>query len=172
MEEWKPITNYEEHYSVSSLGNVPREKGGIGLCTAGRILKPKKIGNGYLGVNLCKNGSEKCFRIHRLVAREFLGECPPGKEVNHIQGDKHNNRLSNLEYLTKSENVRHSYKLGKRKIPCGVSHGMSKINEKDVVLIRERYRNGETLKNIAKDFCISFHAVSRIKNYKTWKHVQ
>ena len=105
IEVWRDIRGYEGLYQVSNLGRVksiPRER------TKGGILKPLKDTTGYLSVNLYKNGKIKRYKIHRLVANNFL-------EVNHKDGNKLNNNLSNLEYVTRSQNILHRFRTLKQK---------------------------------------------------------
>ena len=90
FEEWKPISNYEGYYSVSSLGNVRRNCNRIGLPRI-RILKKIPLKTGYLRVYLCLHGIVKTYYVHRLVAREFIGKQPKNKEVNHKDCNKKNN---------------------------------------------------------------------------------
>lgn len=94
MEEWKLINGYD--YSVSSLGRIRNNR-------TGRILKGVPNTFGYLQVFLYKNGRPKRFTIHQLVASYFLPD-QMGKELNHINEDKLNNRVENLEYITHKEN--------------------------------------------------------------------
>ena len=121
-EVWKNIKGYEGLYQVSSLGNVRRidtimtvltpHKGTFQKTWKGRILKP--ISGVYLGVDLCKKNKVKRVLIHRLVAETFLPNINNKPQVNHIDGNKHNNVLSNLEWVSASENGIHAYrKLGR-----------------------------------------------------------
>lgn len=119
-EIWKDIKGYEGFYQVSNLGNVrsvdrvvkhPRygerkEKG--------RLLKPRKVSkNGrYLTVLLCKNGKQVNHRVHRLVAEAFIPNEYNKREVNHIDGNRENNRADNLEWVTREENMRHAFNTG------------------------------------------------------------
>ena len=99
---WKDIPGYEGLYQVSDCGQVksfPR-KG-----AKERILKPRLTQNGYHYVNLCKNGNRKTCKVHRLVALAFL-DGDHSLTVNHIDECKTNNHVSNLEYLTREDNVR------------------------------------------------------------------
>ncbi len=115
-ETWKDICGYEGVYQVSSLGNF-RSKA---KCKSKfRPLKPIKDQYGYCMVRLYKNKLGKTIHAHRLVVETFLGDtrcphCGTVMEVNHKDGDKSNNRLTNLEYVTRQENMQkmHSF-LGK-----------------------------------------------------------
>lgn len=106
-EIWKDIQGYEGKYQVSNYGRVksligtnqkPREK----------ILTPGVNPQGYLHVSLCVNRRMKGYRVHRLVAEEFIPNPENKKEVNHIDGDKKNNTVDNLEWVTPKENMRHA----------------------------------------------------------------
>lgn len=103
-EIWKTIEDYP-NYQVSNLGNVKNKK-------TRRFLTPKIGRDGrYLSVYLCNNGKENTQRVHRLVAEAFLGKHP-GMMVNHIDGNKLNNHLDNLEWCTARENNIHAVKTG------------------------------------------------------------
>lgn len=101
MEEiWKDIEEYEGIYQVSSLGRVKR-------VTTGRILKSGKNRGGYLYINLCKQGVVSNKRIHRLVAQAFIPNPENKSDINHIDEDKTNNTVTNLEWTTRKENLNH-----------------------------------------------------------------
>lgn len=106
-EEWRPVVGFEGFYSVSSYGRLRRDAPGIHTY-AGKILQPRLDGRGYLATYLSAAGKRSYLRVHRLVARAFLGPAN-GLEVNHIDLDKQNNRLINLEYVTQAENKRHAH---------------------------------------------------------------
>ena len=110
IEKWKPIKGYEGLYEISNLGNVKslgrtdrfNKKWGC------RIMKPTYVGKHYKMVRLCKDGKTKNKKVHRLVAEAFIPN-PDGKpQVNHIDGNKDNNIVSNLEWVTNSENQIHA----------------------------------------------------------------
>ena len=108
QEVWKTIPNYDG-YLISNMGVVKSidRLSSNGRHLKGKILKPLKSSGGYLSISLCKDGKDKHYAIHRLVMLAFVGECPDGMEVNHIDENKHNNALSNLEYLTSQDNCNH-----------------------------------------------------------------
>lgn len=110
MEVWKDIPQYEEVYQASNLGNV-RNK------TNGNVLKSYDNGSGYLFVRLSMNGKKTNFYIHRLVAELFIPFEDGKNSVNHIDGNKNNNCVTNLEWCTHSENQYHAYIHGLNKHP-------------------------------------------------------
>lgn len=100
-EKWLPILGYEDQYEVSDHGRVRSLKGGL---DAPRIIAAKPGADGYPAVHLWSNGIGKTRLIHRLVTTAFLGPRPDGLVNRHLDGDKTNNRLSNLTYGTHREN--------------------------------------------------------------------
>lgn len=109
VEEWKPVKGFEGCYEISNLGRVrslPRP-----YCK-GRVLKPKKMKIGYNSVNLSKNSVKTTLYIHRLVASHFIDNPDKKLEVNHKDGDKTNNNVDNLEWVSSSENTQHAYDTG------------------------------------------------------------
>lgn len=114
-EIWKDVIGYEELYQVSNLGKVrsfPRK----GTHTKKiNLLKPSKNKKGYLQVSLSKNKNRKTISIHRLVAQTFIDNPNNLPQVNHIDGNKLNNCVDNLEWCTNEYNMKESIKLGLRK---------------------------------------------------------
>lgn len=113
VEVWKPIKNYEGCYEISNLGRVKslarQVKGG--RITEEIILKPVKNSHGYLQVDLCLSGKMKHHKIHRLVAEAFIPKTDEAKDtVNHIDYNKFNNCVDNLEWLSNRENVQDYFK--------------------------------------------------------------
>lgn len=118
MEFWKDITGYKGIYQISTLGNVKSLANSFSKKE--RILKQKTDRNGYKSISLCKDGKSKYFSIHRLVASHFLNKKDPSLHVNHRDGVKTNNNLNNLEWVTRSENQKHAYRMGLLKLPIQI----------------------------------------------------
>lgn len=110
MEEWKDIKGYEGLYQISNLGNVKSVPRNGKYCT--RII-PLYMSlsdrNGYKAVTLYKNGERATLSVHRLVAEAFVTNEENKNIVNHINGNRADNRATNLEWVTQSENIRHSF---------------------------------------------------------------
>lgn len=106
MEIWKTIIEYP-NYEVSSDGRVRNTK-------TGRVLRSSMNKDGYQYVGLCLNGNRKNHKIHRLVASIFIPNPKNKPDVNHINGNKADNRIENLEWVNASENAKHAYQMGLR----------------------------------------------------------
>lgn len=138
-EEWRDIPGYEGHYQVSNLGRVrsldrlintkqgPRLKRGL-------MRKPKNHSCGYLELPLKLDGKQEMFTIHRLVMLAFVGPRPDGLDICHNNGDKKDNRLSNLRYDTRSANnleaVAHGQNWQRNKTHCAQGHPYDEMNTK------------------------------------------
>ncbi len=112
-EQWKECC--EGFYEVSDLGRVRRAKPGK-TTWVGRVLKHKPGKRGYCRIHAVMDGVTKERKVHQLVAEAFLGPCPPGKEVNHKDTVKTNNKASNLEYITHNGNLLHALRTGTRQL--------------------------------------------------------
>lgn len=114
MEIWRPIKGHE-NYEVSNKGNIRSKdkivttKAGWTFKSSGRVLKPWKCKPGYLMVQLTNNKREM---VHRLVAKVFIPNPDNKPMINHLNGDKTDNRVENLEWVTSSENVLHAKETG------------------------------------------------------------
>ena len=175
IECWKPVLGYEDLYQVSDTGRVRRIAGGCGA-RVGRILRACNASAGYPCICLRWNGHKKTQTVHTLVAQAFLGPRPVGLQVNHKNGIKTDNRVVNLEYVTQSENIRHSFRVLGRKGSGGglhgVANGRAKLTAPIVREIRRRYtKDGVTQCELAKQYGVSQSAISRILHRKKWAHV-
>jgi hypothetical protein len=169
-EIWKPI--FGGVYSVSNLGRVRREMADRPPAKAGFVLKPRisKRYGGYLTVGL-KNGQRVSTAfVHRLVAEAFLGPCPAGLEVNHKNRDKTDPRLENLEYVTHVENIRHSYRTGRRH-SAGETNGHAKLTEAEVRTIRALRARGVPIREVASRYSVTQSTISVVASRRTWRHV-
>lgn len=154
MEEiWKPIPGYEDLYEVSNIGQIRRTNyRGTGKP---RLLKTKNCNVGYKHVSLCKNGESKCFTVHYLVYSTFNGKVPTGFQINHINEDKGDNRVENLNLMTPKENINWGTAIARR----------SKNKSKSICAIDKN-----TLEEI-KVFTSSIEASKWLKNDNAHKHI-
>lgn len=167
VENWLPVVGYEGIYEVSDQGRVRRIVDCDNGYKTGRALKIIKDKAGYLRFCLCRNGTERKFLIHRLVAFAFLGKPPVDKQqINHKNGIKMDNRVENLEWVSPGENRRHAYKTGLQVAPHGEQHYNTKLAAADVLAIRAS--KGVTQKELAVKYGISHGAVSMIISHKRW----
>lgn len=165
-EKWKQVKDFP-NYEISTLGKLRR----INLCKNSLkglgFLNPKAGNQGYCKVTLYNLGKKIYKTIHSLVADAFLGRIPDGKEINHIDGNKSNNCITNLEYVTPKENVLHAIKTGLKVMESGSKSARAKLSQKEVEIIRKRLLN-EHYVIIAKDFDVCAETIRRIKLGKTY----
>lgn len=165
-EIWKTILGYED-YEISNLGRVKSHKKWNDK-NKERILKPKIESSGYLRICLCKNNKTKFFYIHRLVMISFVGKI--NLPVNHKDGNKNNNKLKNLEFVTPSKNMKHAFKIGLHNLR-GERNTQSKLKGHQVIKIRKMYNTGNYYqKDIAKIFNVDRKTISDITLYKSWNY--
>lgn len=168
-EIWKPIKGFEDIYSVSNLGKIRRD--GIARGSkVGRILSLCVGSNGYYAISLHNKKNIKYTIPSNLVAQAFLGKRPKGYVINHMDGNKLNNRVDNLEYTTYSRNIIHALDLGLRN-GRGENHYMTKLTNKDVINIRNIYASGKIRQfEIANKYSISSSLLNNILKRKSWTH--
>jgi len=142
---------------------------------AGRAVKPAQMSNGYLRVTLSANSVTHQWWLHRLVAEAFFGACPAGMNVNHKDGNKSNNSISNLEYVTPKQNTQHAISHGlingATQSRRGAVNGSAILDDEKVRAVRERRIGGETYSALAKEFGVTKSAIYNICKGRTWRHV-
>ena len=161
-EQWKPITGWEDLYAVSSLGrfkNIQR----------GKLRKTRVVPEGYHQIVLTRNGKQTVLAAHRVVAQEFIGFSDK-PDVNHKDGDKSNNAVSNLEWSTKKENMAHAIETGLWN-PAGEGNGKAKLTLSNVHWIKYALAQGARVSYLARAFGLEPAGISKIKLGRTWSHV-
>jgi hypothetical protein len=177
VEIWKDIPGFEGSYQISNFGRV-KSLPKVWVCgnrgslrrKGETILKLSFNSGGYCQADLSKNLKNKKYPVHRLMGITFLPNNLNKKCINHINSDRADNRLENLEWVTHSENAIHAAKKGRMFKAVGEDHPMCKISKEDVIAIRgmaDEYTHLE----ISKRFSIGRRTVCSIINRKIWKHV-
>lgn len=193
MEEiWKDVVGYEGYYQVSNLGNVRGvDRYVIETNTnkrkliKGKMLTKHKKDNGYRQVNLTKDGKTTFHYVHRIVMKAFkpLNDYTD-MEVNHIDYNRSNNELSNLEWTNHKDNVVHSSSNGKYGKVKGSANHKTTFTEEQVIEMREKYYKqgigipqlvyeiyGIKYSDDRKGYKIKYNTIFGIINYRTWKHI-
>lgn len=146
------------------------------------VNKINKTGYAVVGITNSK-GKRQFIGVHRLVAKAYLPTTDESLQVNHIDGDKLNNTVSNLEWCTAQHNIRHSFdtglNTGHKSNVNGNYQGEdvvhAKLTENDVINIRSRYANGEKVNDLAKEYGLSSFAmnaaISKTSKVRTWTHL-
>ena len=170
-EMWKSVIDYEGLYEISNKGRL-RSVDRItpdGRRVKGKLKKPSKDKNGYLVSQLYKDGSSKNVKLHRLVLQAFVG--PDKLQVNHLDGNKKNNEINNLEYCTSKENHFHASKKGLRS-QVGETHTSAKLKEEQVFEIKRLLKNSNlTQQQIADAFKVNRRTINQINTGRRWSHL-
>jgi hypothetical protein len=124
-------------------------------------LGQRRIGAGYLAVNVKECGRKRTLYVHRLVAEAFLGTPSDGNEVNHRDGDKANNAVENLEWTTHSANLQHAYRVQ--------LHKGNSLASADVRQIRKHLTEGAKAEHLAALYSVSKSAINHIKYGRSWR---
>jgi len=173
---FKPIKGWESSHSISKEGQVfVKERMVKGCGGSSRKLKEHFIKwnyqKGYPTACLYASGRMKRYFVHRLVYETYVEKVPNGMQINHIDGIKDNNALSNLELVTPKENSQHAWRTGLSKKRIGENCSTSKLKDVDIRKIREMSKSKHTQKEIANTFSIHETNVHYILSGKTWSHV-
>lgn len=172
---WKKIEGFSL-YEISDMGEIKtfnhRNKGKTA------IMKPALDGGGYLRTVLIRDDKKyHTVKVHRLVAQTFIPNPENKPQVNHINGIRSDNRVSNLEWNTASENVKHSFNFLNKERLMGEKNPSATLKDEQVVEIRKNYvygkkgKKGITKKELADKYGVSFSVIKRIVQNKTWKHL-
>lgn len=159
-EEWRQIEGSE--FVVSDNGNV------IGL-KPDSLIVPYKNKKGYLKLNIWQHGRRKGVFVHRLVALAFIPNPDGLPQVNHKDGDKDNNHVSNLEWCDSGYNLQHAYDHGLR---SDFNARNTKLSIMDVLTIRKKYKEGLSSQSLARFYGVHQTTVQRaISGKRFWKYV-
>lgn len=158
-EYWTDIKGFP-NYAVSNFGRVKNK-------VSTKVLKPQKDYKGYLRVRLYNQKVSQRFFIHRLLMEAFCGAS--SQTVDHVNGVKSDNNLSNLRYLSREDNTRkasigHTHSQGSK-------HHRASLAEKDVKQIKCLIKMGLSIQDISKRYSITYDTVYGIKKGRTWNHV-
>jgi len=162
-EVWIIIENFSD-YAVSNYGRVKVIDNKFAKKPIGEFLKLTPNGDGYAMIDISNKQGKQTVKVHRLVALHFLGKPATKKyQVNHIDGNKLNNHVSNLEWVTHAENMRHAVVNGLKP---------TKLTKNDVIQIRKLLKQKNmTHKQIAKKFNVAQSIVARINTGTIWSCV-
>ncbi len=169
-----PIKGYGGKYFADESGRV--WSSGSNKIPNGGFLKPWLIGNGYESIMLYQDKKPSKFLVHRIIAQSFIPNPNNLPEVNHKDGDRLNNRSSNLEWVSSKQNKQHAIALGLYKRlgqnPVrGARHPKAKFKEDDIILIRHMAECGDSYASIGRLFDTTGENISSIVRRKTWTHV-
>jgi DNA-binding transcriptional regulator YiaG len=161
-EIWITIKDFDK-YQISNLGRIKS-------LYYNKVLKSGKDPHGYLHVSLYKNGIAHTKNIHIIVARTFIPNPLNLPEINHIDGNKENCAVSNLEHSTKSDNEKHARKIGLKSAIKGEKNNFAKLTEIQVKEIRE-LKGKLKQREIAAIYNIHRATISLIHLNKNWKYI-
>jgi len=171
-EVWKDVVGYEGIYFISDLGRIKSTYKNHRFIDKSGIKSPKTTKYGYFGIELIKNKIHKHYAVHRLVAIAFIPNPDNLPQINHIDGNKKNNRIENLEWCNASMNGLHAYKMGLSTPVRGDANRNSKLDEDKVRLIRKLYYEDKLGQiTIAKMLNVNKNAISGVITWRTWFYV-
>lgn len=186
MEIWKPVVGYEGFYEVSSYGRVRSidHYADTGIrhsekrFVKGHVLKQREKRNGYLSVDLSKENQVKTIAVHKLVATAFLEKREQHTQVNHINCDKRDNRVENLEWCTAEENRVHAqehhlyHNPNKKAVRCKQTNQVFESSYKAAEWVNAtRYNNAKQTKNIASKIRAACLGMQSMAHGYTWEQI-
>lgn len=179
METWKDICNFEGLYQVSSLGRVkslPKRYGNQRTIRPEQVLNANLDKGGYLQLVLSKNDKQFLKKVHRLVSEAFIPCSLPfvssrNPQINHLNGNKLDNRVENLEWCTPLQNKRHASNLGL--VSNGTKNGHNLLTETQVREVRRRYVPYKCpLSQLAKEYGVTKRCIYHIVQGTSWAWLQ
>ena len=159
----RPVVGWEGLYSVCIAGHVRSHRTRI-------WLREAVASHGYLNVILFRPGTRKCVLNHRITYEAHVGPIPPKMDINHINGIKTDNRVGNLEVLSRKANMAHAVRIGIFSNQ-GERHGMAKLTNAAVLDILARRARGERVKDIAAVYGVRPGSVGAVLHGRLWSHV-
>ena len=173
MEYWKIIEGFESRYGKYRVSNLGRIKNGRGI-----EAKHHPHKKGYVMISMVKDGLQKRVQLHRLVAKAFIPNPDSLPQVNHLDGNKKNNTVSNLQWCTNLQNMRHSWRTGLRvqgtfmgeKSP---SAHLTNEQAKEIrsIVLRKGPNATITRESLCKKYNVSEHVIKDIRRGKTYQSV-
>lgn len=166
-EEWRDVIGFNGKYKVSNLGNI---KSFYHNKVEGKIKKQVINSHGYPAISVQIEGRKCRLRpVHRLVALAFLPSAVGKTHVNHIDGDKLNNEVNNLEWITHAENIKHGFKIGLYN-NAGENNGRSVLTNEQAQHIRKiKETDGTSIQSLANVFGVSQTTIWKLLNNLTYK---
>ena len=164
VERWLPVVGYEGFYEVSDRGRVRSLR-------SWKIMRLRTRANGYISVAMKVSGAVEHLLVHRMVLSAFVRHPATGEVCNHIDFDKGNNHVGNLEWTTPAGNSAHCSAAGRMNSPIGERHGASRLTVEDVEAIR-RLCETSSQYSVGRLFGISQGHVSQIVTGGRWKSVR
>jgi hypothetical protein len=176
MGKWKPIPQFAITYEVSDDGRIVRislvPENGRQLKVTRKIVPQNKSRNGYMMIDIQRNRRHLKYSVHRVVWEAHRGKIPSGMDINHRDGDKTNNRLDNLELMTRSENMLHFH----RRVRPNRNHARTaryktKLTPDDVRNILALDQSGLSPTEIAQRYSVTDGAISHILHGRNWRRI-
>ena len=153
--QWLPIASHP-WYEISDRGDVRNTR-------TNKILGRRIDKDGYRLVQLYNSGVGHNHKVHRLVAETFIGRDPDRDQVNHLNGNKEDNRVENLQWCTRSENTRHAYnELQFRANISSAIKAHTKLDERKIREIIRLREEGVSVKEIAERYNVSIYSIYRV----------
>ncbi|MHB9029376.1 MAG: HNH endonuclease signature motif containing protein [Candidatus Latescibacterota bacterium] len=162
----------EGYYSIDAEGNVWLEKPRNLVRNFTRRIMSLGNRNGYFIVAFSFQGKRYEIFHHRIVYIHHYGDIPAGMQINHIDGNRANNHISNLEAVTPQENALHAFNVTKTRKDFGENNHNAKLTKRDIAHIYwDRWRLKKTYKEIAREYGIGITSVHNICKLQTWRHL-